>query len=157
MHIGNKIKELADNKKLSAQKLGKAIGISKQSVYALYKKEHISTSMLHKVADALGERISVFIDENIDDKPNFQLQLDSYGSQQGNESTQQMNPHDFSQKEHDELVRLRAEIKIAKKEISDKDEFYKAILNSKDREIEILNARIEELKERIEELKAQKK
>lgn len=63
MHIGHKIKELADKQKLSAQKIGDAVGISKQAVYDIYQKEDINTGILKQIAVLLGEPISVFFDD----------------------------------------------------------------------------------------------
>lgn len=63
MHIGQKIKELADKQKLSAQKIGEAIGISKQAVYDIYQKEDINTGTLKQIAVLLGEPVSVFFDD----------------------------------------------------------------------------------------------
>lgn len=63
MHIGHKIKELADKQKLSAQRIGDAIGISKQAVYDIYQKEDINTGILKQIAILLGEPISVFFDD----------------------------------------------------------------------------------------------
>lgn len=63
MHIGQKIKELADKKKLTAQKIGDAIGVSKQAVYDIYQKEDVNTGILKQIAVLLGEPISVFFDD----------------------------------------------------------------------------------------------
>ena len=86
MHIGNKIKELAGNKKLSAQKMGNAIGLTKQAVYGIFQKEDINTNLLKQIADVLGEPISVFFDD-----PKVCTRTNSQGNdnnnQQGNNNT----------------------------------------------------------------------
>ena len=134
MHIGLKIKELAEHKKLSAQKIGNAIGVSKQAVYDIFQKEELSTGVLKRVANYLGVPISVFFDEreNINES--------ATSGDGGVSATGQAHVSvGFNQQEHDELIRMRVENKFLKESNAEKDE------------------RIAELKERIEELKAQMK
>lgn len=131
MHIGQRIKELADKKKLSAQKLGNAIGISKQAAYDIFQKSDINTALLKQIAETLGEPISVFFDEkeNVSER--------AISGDGGASATGQAHASvGVNMVEHDELIRLREEVRYLREFVKDKEE------------------RIEELKERINELKS---
>jgi len=61
MKIGNRIKEIARSKGISAQELGKNVGRTKQAMYDIYsQKVSVSTVLLEKIAKALNEPLHSF-------------------------------------------------------------------------------------------------
>jgi len=59
-HIGLKIKELCQKKKISAVELSNMIGKSKQMIYAYFEKESIDTAVLFAISKALDVDIKEF-------------------------------------------------------------------------------------------------
>ncbi|MFA6924416.1 MAG: helix-turn-helix domain-containing protein [Bacteroidales bacterium] len=65
MHIGLKIKELAESKKVSAKELGDKIGRTRQAVYDIYSgKVSVNIDLLEKIAKALDINIVLFLKEH---------------------------------------------------------------------------------------------
>lgn len=64
MKIGQRIKEIAISKNVSARELGERIGRTKQATYDIYsQKVSVNTDLLGKIAEALDEPIiNFFID-----------------------------------------------------------------------------------------------
>lgn len=118
MHIGKKIKELAGKKNLTAPKLGKALGVTKQAIYDLYEKEDVNTKLLKQVADELGVPISIFFEEE-------NIKSEVLEQNGGKLNTQNKGGRDvnngINMAEHDELIRLREEAKYLKSILADKD------------------------------------
>jgi hypothetical protein len=53
IHIGKKIKEVAKKLKVGPTKLGDIIGMSRDGVYKVYRKDYIDTTLLRKFSEAL--------------------------------------------------------------------------------------------------------
>lgn len=143
MHIGKKIKELAENKKLTAPKLGKALGITKQAIYDLYDKEDVNTKLLKQIADELGVPISIFFDEE-ESKTDIQEQIGGRQNIQNKAGRDVVNGINLT--EHDELIRLREDVKNLKAKIKDKEDEIQGVKDSKDRELASKDAIIAELR-----------
>lgn len=120
---------------MTAPKLGKALGVTKQAIYDLYEKEDVNTKLLRQIANELGVPISVFFEEE-ENKTDIQEQNGGRQNTQNKAGRDIVNGTNMA--EHDELIRLREENKYLKEILADKD------------------ARIAELKERIDELKGRK-
>lgn len=118
MHIGKKIKELAEKKNLTAPRLGKALGVTKQAIYDLYEKEDVNTKLLKQVADELGVPMSIFFEEE-------NVKSEVLEQNGGKLNTQNKGGRDvnngINMAEHDELIRLREEVKYLKSILADKD------------------------------------
>jgi len=54
MHIGQRIKEVMDEKRLSVIWLSKTINCERTNVYNIFSRQDISTSLLRKISMALG-------------------------------------------------------------------------------------------------------
>ena len=65
VNIGLKIKELMSQKKIDAPELAKALGKTKQAIYAMIEKEDINTAVLREVCQYLEVPMSVFFTEEI--------------------------------------------------------------------------------------------
>lgn len=61
MHIGKKIKELAEEKKIGATQFSKEMGLSRRAIYDIFKKESMNTEQARKIAAVLGVDLSVLI------------------------------------------------------------------------------------------------
>ena len=119
MHIGKKIKELAEKKRLTAPKLGKALGITKQAIYDLYEKEDVNTKLLKQVADELGVPVSIFFEE---EETKTEVVEQNGGKQNTlNKAGRDVN-NGINMAEHDELIRLREEVKYLKQMLAERDE-----------------------------------
>ena len=78
MGIGLKIKQLADEKKLSIPVLAKRVGKTKQSVYDIIDKEDINTSLLRKFAEVFNVPMSYFFDEG-KEFPDYKIESTNSG------------------------------------------------------------------------------
>ncbi|ROT17993.1 XRE family transcriptional regulator [Muribaculaceae bacterium Isolate-113 (HZI)] len=143
MHIGKKIKELAEKKKLTAPKLGKALGITKQAIYDLYDKEDVNTKLLKQIADALGVPVAIFFDEE-GTKTDIQEQIGGRQNIQNKAGRDVVNGMNMA--EHDELIRLREEVKSLKAKIKDKEDEIQGVKDGRDRELAGKDAIIAELR-----------
>jgi len=65
MTVGEKIKEIATSKGVSAQELGKRVGRTRQGIYDIYNSRvSVSVDILMKIAEALKEPVvNFFIDD----------------------------------------------------------------------------------------------
>jgi transcriptional regulator with XRE-family HTH domain len=66
MEIGQKIKEIAESKNISAKDLGDRIGRTRQAVYDIYAgKVSVNVELLNKICAVLGVEVyTLFTDEN---------------------------------------------------------------------------------------------
>lgn len=129
-----KIKDIAEAQGMSIRALAEAVGLKENQIHVMVRTNSTKIETLEKIANALHVPITVFFNEQVEDKSQT---LVGNGQMMGGGGLQQQTA--FSQEEHDEVIRLREENRFLKEFISDKDE------------------RIAELKERIRELKAQLK
>jgi len=53
-HIGKTLREILRQKNLSAESLGQLIGRSNQTVYDIFRRDHIHPKLLKKISEALG-------------------------------------------------------------------------------------------------------
>ncbi|MBB3840725.1 transcriptional regulator with XRE-family HTH domain [Runella defluvii] len=58
IHIGLAIRNLADEKKLSAEQLAELLSIDRQSVYATYKRANVSPKTIEKYAKVIGVTVN---------------------------------------------------------------------------------------------------
>ncbi|MBD5282621.1 MAG: helix-turn-helix transcriptional regulator [Bacteroides sp.] len=123
-----KIKVLAKNRGTTINDLAKQLGMTPQAIHLMVRENSTKTDTLERIARMFEVPISIFFDETMDGEK-FQ--------NAGTENTQSSRDNNtgINMAEHDELIKLREEVKYLKKILSDKDE------------------RIADLKERIEELK----
>lgn len=105
------------------------LNMSKQAFYQALEAADIKSGLIERIASLYNRPVGFFFDDCIGN--NSQMQNGgSNNSMAGRDTTVGVN-----MAEHDELIKLREEVKYLRKLLSDKDE------------------RIAELKERIEELK----
>lgn len=69
LHIGKKIKELREKENLSAETLGKKMGISKQSVFDMERKADISTMRLRQLSSIFHVPMTYFVEDDDDNTP----------------------------------------------------------------------------------------
>ena len=83
MHIGLKIKELAEKKNLTLANLAKSIGKTKQAVYEMVEKEDVNTQILKQLSTIYNVPIEYFFgvsEENHDDYKEKLTQLEKENS-----------------------------------------------------------------------------
>lgn len=64
MHAGKKLKILVEENNVNQSEFAEKIGRKREYLYELYKKEHINTELLTKIAKYFGVRMSYFFDED---------------------------------------------------------------------------------------------
>lgn len=146
MHIGKKVRKLTESKKLTAPKLGKALGITKQAIYDLYEKEDVNTKLLKQIAEELGVPISIFFDE--DNKIDIQEQNGGKQNVQNKAGRDVINGLNIA--EHNELIRLQEEVKNLKTKLKDKEDEIQGVKDNKDRELAGKDTIIAELRASLE-------
>lgn len=123
-----KIKVLAKNRGTTINDLAKQLGMTPQAIHLMVRENSTKTDTLERIARMFEVPISLFFDETMDGG-----KIQNAGTE--NNQSSRDNNTGINMAEHDELIKLREEVKYLKKILSDKDE------------------RIADLKERIEELK----
>ena len=68
MHIGLKIKKIAEEKKITIDKIADHLGKTKQAVYDLLKKEHVNSKILISLSILFNVDIKTFFDGSSFDK-----------------------------------------------------------------------------------------
>ena len=63
-HIGQKIKEIAEQKNMSVDNIAIGLNKTKQAVYDIFKKESIKTSQLIELSSILDAPVEVFFRES---------------------------------------------------------------------------------------------
>lgn len=53
LHIGEKIREKARERRIGPSELGRMINTSKQNIYSIFKRKTVDTDLLHKLSEAL--------------------------------------------------------------------------------------------------------
>ena len=135
MHIGLKIKQLVELKKISPQELARKIGKkSKQSIYDYYKKESIDTAVLQKIADALEIPITAFFEDSENTNNNtYTSSIHDRGKNIYQKGTEHNKGESKDIKElENEITRLQDKVSYQEKQINyleqrlaDKDEIIK--------------------------------
>ncbi|MDE6261949.1 MAG: helix-turn-helix domain-containing protein [Muribaculaceae bacterium] len=123
-----KIKVLAKKRGTTINDLAKQLGMTPQAIHLMVRENSTKTDTLERIARMFEVPISIFFDETMDGG-----KIQNAGTE--NNQSSRDNNTGINMAEHDELIKLREEVKYLKKILSDKDE------------------RIADLKERIEELK----
>ena len=123
-----KIKVLAKERGTTINDLAKQLGMTPQAIHLMVRENSTKTDTLERIARMFEVPISIFFDETMD---GGKIQ----NADTENNQSSRDNSTGINMAEHDELIKLREEVKYLKKILSDKDE------------------RIADLKERIEELK----
>ncbi|MBD5342771.1 MAG: helix-turn-helix transcriptional regulator [Bacteroides sp.] len=123
-----KIKVLAKKRGTTINDLAKQLGMTPQAIHLMVRENSTKTDTLERIARMFEVPISIFFDETMDGG-----KIQNAGTE--NHQSSRDNNTGINMAEHDELIKLREEVKYLKKILSDKDE------------------RIADLKERIEELK----
>ncbi|MBD5351350.1 MAG: helix-turn-helix transcriptional regulator [Bacteroides sp.] len=123
-----KIKVLAKERGTTINDLAEQLGMTPQAIHLMVRENSTKTDTLERIARMFEVPISIFFDETIDGG-----KIQNAGTE--NNHCSRDNSTGINMAEHDELIKLREEVKYLKKILSDKDE------------------RIADLKERIEELK----
>ncbi|MBD5372766.1 MAG: helix-turn-helix domain-containing protein [Bacteroides sp.] len=123
-----KIKVLAKKRGTTINDLAKQLGMTPQAIHLMVRENSTKTDTLERIARMFEVPISIFFDETMDGG-----KIQNAGTE--NHQSIRDNNTGINMAEHDELIKLREEVKYLKKILSDKDE------------------RIADLKERIEELK----
>jgi hypothetical protein len=73
IHIGQKIKERAEELEIGTTKLGKLINRSKQNVYGIFKRKSIDSELLKKISDVLDKDFFQYYGSSLkEDKENYQ-------------------------------------------------------------------------------------
>ncbi|MBD5238590.1 MAG: helix-turn-helix transcriptional regulator [Bacteroidales bacterium] len=124
----HKIKVLAKKRGTTINDLAKQLGMTPQAIHLMVRENSTKTDTLERIARMFEVPISIFFDETMDGG-----KIQNAGTE--NNQISRDNNAGINIAEHDELIKLREEVKYLKKILSDKDE------------------RIADLKERIEELK----
>ena len=63
MFIGKKIKELAEERKMTATRLATLLGVTRPAVSAIYEKEDVNSSIIKECARIFNVPVSYFFDE----------------------------------------------------------------------------------------------
>lgn len=128
-----KIQDKIDELKLSKAQLIKNSGLTRVTIDKILKGGEVNVSTLEALAKGLGVSVGFFFDD-------IEEVRETASSGNGGASATGHGHASVGQnmEEHDELIRIREEVKYLKRLLADKDE------------------RIADLKERIDELKGRK-
>lgn len=125
-----KVNSLIKSNRFTKVELSKQSGLSKMTIDKILKGGEVNVSSLESLANALGVKVGYFFDDEV--KETVQEQTINGGQQNAGRDVN----YGMNMEEHDELIRLREEVKYIKQSLKDKDD------------------RIADLKELIQELKA---
>lgn len=64
MHIGHKIKQLIEDKKITKRFFAKQLGYKEQSIHKIFASEDINTALLERIAHVLNVSIVYFFSES---------------------------------------------------------------------------------------------
>lgn len=110
-----KIKVIAKERGIAINELAEQLGITPQAVHLMVRENSTKTDTLERIAQILQVPVTVFFDE--EKETIKQTQNGGRGNKQaGGNFTE-----GFNLEEHDELIRLREEVKYLKSILSDKD------------------------------------
>lgn len=110
-----KIKVIAKERGITINELAEQLGMTPQAVHLMVRENSTKTDTLERVAQILQVPITVFFDE---EKETIK-QTQNGGS--GNRLAGGNFIEGFNLEEHDELIRLREEVKYLKSILADKD------------------------------------
>lgn len=126
-----KIKEIAEAQGISIRALADAIGVKENQIHVMVRTNSTKIETLEKIANTLHVPVAVFFNERIDEKAQTNI---GNGQQMGGGGLQQQSLP--NQSEHDELIRLREEVKYLKQQLADRDN----IINTKQEMIDLLKS-----------------
>lgn len=110
-----KIKIIAKERGIAINELAEQLGITPQAVHLMVRENSTKTDTLERVAQILQVPVTVFFEE---EKETIK-QTQNGGN--GNKLAGGNFTEGFNLEEHDELIRLREEVKYLKQILSDKD------------------------------------
>lgn len=140
--IQSKMKEL----EMSKAQLITNSGLTRVTIDKILKGGEVNVSTLEALAKGLGVKVGFFFEED-----EIKQNISGNGNNQGGRDAIQLNgtlPN--TQQEHDELIRLREEIKGLKAKLKDKDGEIQGVKDSKDRELAAKDEIIAELKSALD-------
>lgn len=141
--IQNKMSEL----NMTKAQLIKNSGLTRVTIDKILAGGKINVDTLEALAQGLGVKVGYFFDEVND------VQESATSGDGGASATNHGHAFvGYNQTEHDELIKLRVEEKAHKKEIADKDAYYKAIIESMNKQLSEKDARIAELQKMVDYL-----
>ena len=111
-----KIKVIAKERGIAINDLAEQLGITPQAVHLMVRENSTKTETLERVAQILQVPITVFFDE----EKETVKQTQNGGS--GNKQAGGNFTEGFNIEEHDELIRLREEVKYLKQMLAERDE-----------------------------------
>ena len=135
-----RIKDLAEERKISVRELAERVGLKENQIHVMCRTNSTKIDTLERIAKGLGVSVSYFFDDDVTIRERYE--------QHGNHNLQarQINRVEFSGNQDDNSGSVMGENCSA------------AVLAERVKALETLlaekNERISELKERIEELKA---
>lgn len=110
-----KIKVIAKERGIAINELAEQLGITPQAIHLMVRENSTKTDTLERIAQILQVPVSVFFEE---EKETIN-QTQNGGS--GNKLAGGNFTEGFNLEEHDELIRLREEVKYLKSILADKD------------------------------------
>ena len=109
IHIGERIKQRANELRMGPTELGRLINTSKQNVYGIFKRESIDTALLEKVGKALKfDFFSLYLN------PKLAPTKDNIKSAKGNKAYPVQEDVDFNQLKY-QLSDLKEKYELLKK------------------------------------------
>ncbi len=109
VHIGQKIKELVDAKKITAIELSKVLGKSRQTVYNMYNDMDVSTEVIQKLNQELGIPFQYFFGD-------LGVDLVAEDKEGRTHLIELKNPHQTDDNFWKEQIRLKDQLLIDEKE-----------------------------------------
>jgi len=110
-----KIKVIAKERGITISELAEQLGMTPQAVHLMVRENSTKTDTLERVAQILQVPITVFFDEEKETIKQTQ------NGESGNRLAGGNFIEGFNLEEHDELIRLREEVKYLKSILADKD------------------------------------
>lgn len=87
MHIGNEIQKIVKRKQnIDTTNLARKIGLTRQGLYEIYKKDDLNTKMLKSICTALDLPVTYFLEEGFSQNGNLNIvnePQEKYGSKKG--------------------------------------------------------------------------
>lgn len=136
----HKIKVIAKEQGIAINDLAEQLGMTPQAVHLMVRENSTKTDTLERIAQILQVPITIFFD----DVKETIRQNQNGGS--GNKQAGGNFNEGLNLEEHDELIRLREDVKSLNQQLKEKDDKLKEAKDSKDRELAAKDAIIAELR-----------
>jgi transcriptional regulator with XRE-family HTH domain len=102
VEIGEKIKEVFDNRNMKLTEFADELGTVRQNVYRIFKKRHVDTGLLLKISQVLNHNFFQYYVEPPDDSDSEKGQVDAMK----NEASGYVQQLELSRKEIDYLRKI---------------------------------------------------